>query len=258
MAQISQKHPVSKSSGYCVTSVCSGTIFRNSYTVKQTLIVRDHVHQQSLAFYMKYSFSYNITHHTNVCIELWGQHSLFLNRKKRDIKRIIVSGRCLSIRFLPPICFCIWGNEHVIEMGLLQDFYSPYHCTTFKADFQPSNLSTSHMVSREQAVLITITLGIFLSPHETGTKFFSRSQCKWESKSTSNSQLLFIPTAISGHSVVTNLHLKICWSFWVIVDSPHAVIVLSIPICNVQLPRVVFVCASNLIEPSRPQMRIWP
>lgn len=57
--------------------------------------------------------------------------------------------------------------------------------------------------------------------------------------------------------MITHLHLKIRRSFRIVTDSPHAVVVLSVPIRNMQLPRIGFVCALNLNERTKSQMRIW-
>lgn len=50
----------------------------------------------------------------------------------------------------------------------------------------------------------------------------------------------------TGHSVTTNLCLKISRSFRVVIGSPYTIVVFSMPIGNVKLPHIAFICASDL------------
>lgn len=133
-------------------------------TEKNSYILQDHAHQLTITGFLNEvlillqlhtSYKYTQTNPANrAACSLTG---------KSEIWSLLYLDVAFPSVYSLPICFCIWGDEsnwNWVDSRLLQPIYQ---CITFKTDFQASNLSTSHMVSRKQAALIKLILGILLS-----------------------------------------------------------------------------------------------
>lgn len=175
-----------------------------------------------------------------------------LSPQTEKVRYEAVSSYLISVSFLPLFlhlrCTSMSFRRGCFKASIASDLglifgsvIQTLHC--------PSQENRQHYLQQPQ--------GLYNPHHKTRTTLSSHSQYKWERKSSSNTHVLFTTHSWLRSPIITHLHLKIRWSFRIITDSPHAVVVLSIPVRNMQLPRIGFVCALNLNETNKSQMRIW-